>query len=321
MTIPDEHRSLLDRKLLFVTGKGGVGKTTVTAGLGLLAAGLGMRALVCDVDATGDVSAFFEAGPFRFQETEVLANLWAMSMDTEASLREYLKLYLKVPVIGRIGALAKVFEFVATAAPGVREVLVVGKLCWEVKQGHWDIVIVDSPASGHIIGHLAAPQAINQLARTGLIRSQTGWMTDILSDPAKTGTCIVTTPEEMPVNETLDLATRLRSETTVSLASVIVNRVFPELFNDSEEEVFEAISSGRCAAKIEQVIGPEASTVLAAARLAVTLRRSKAKHLERLRSEIEPSVPILYLPYIFSHFHGLRTTRKIAQAISEEIGI
>ncbi len=316
----DEHLSLLDHKLVFVTGKGGVGKTSVAAGLSLLAANLGMRVLLCDVDATGDVSAFFETGPIRFQETEVMPNLWAMSMDTEASLREYLKLYLKVPIIGRVGALAKVFDFVATAAPGVHEVLVVGKLCWEVKQGRWDIVIVDAPASGHVIGHLAAPQAINRLAHTGLIRSQTGWMMDILSDPAKTGACIVTTPEEMPVNETLELVTRLRSETTVSLASVVVNRVFPELFNSAEEEVFEAVSQGDCAARMEEEIGPAASTVLAAARLAVSLRRSKAQHLERLRSEVDSAAPILYLPYIFSHFHGLRTTRKIAQAIAEETG-
>ena len=106
-----------------------------------------------------------------------------MSMDTEASLREYLRLNLRIPVVGRIGPLAKAFDFVATAAPGVREILTVGKLCYEVREQHYDLVVVDASATGHIVGQLAAPQAINDLVKVGLIRSQTDWMLDILSDP------------------------------------------------------------------------------------------------------------------------------------------
>ncbi len=104
-------------------------------------------------------------------------------MDTEASLREYLRCNLRIPVVGRIGPLAKAFDFVATAAPGVREILTVGKLCYEVRENHYDLVVVDASATGHIIGQLAAPQAINDLVKVGLIRSQTDWMLDILSDP------------------------------------------------------------------------------------------------------------------------------------------
>ena len=91
-----------------------------------------------------------------------------MSMDTEASLREYLKLNLRIPVVGRLGPVARAFDFVATAAPGVREILTVGKLCYEVREGHYDLVVVDAPATGHIISQLAAPQAINDLVKVGL---------------------------------------------------------------------------------------------------------------------------------------------------------
>ena len=198
---------LLDLRLVFVTGKGGVGKTTVAAGLAQLAAEHGKRVLVCEVDAKGDVTSLFEAPPTDFTPREIAPGVWSMSMDTEASLREYLKLHLRIPVVGRIGPLAKAFDFVATAAPGVREILTVGKLCWEVRERHYDLVVVDAPASGHIIGQLAAPQAINDLVKVGLIRSQTDWMLDILSDPRQTGLVAVCTPEEMPVSETLELAT------------------------------------------------------------------------------------------------------------------
>ena len=124
---------LLDRKLLFVTGKGGVGKTTVAAGLAVLAARHGKRTLLCEVDAKGNLATFFETGPIGFEPKPVIDGLWAMAMQTEESLKEYLRLQLKVPLLARIGPLARTFDFVASAAPGVREILTVGKLCYEVR--------------------------------------------------------------------------------------------------------------------------------------------------------------------------------------------
>src|SRR3546814_5315066 len=93
-----------------------------------------------------------------------------MSMDTEESLKEYLRLQLKVPLVARIGPLARTFDFVANAAPGVKEILTVGKLLWEVREEHYDLVVVDAVASGHITGQLAAPQAIQQLVQVGMVR-------------------------------------------------------------------------------------------------------------------------------------------------------
>ena len=312
--------ALLDLKLLFVTGKGGVGKTTVASALALLASLRGKKVLICEVDAKGDVAGFYEASPTGFNEREILPGLFAMTMDTEASLREYLKLQLKIPVVGRIGPLAKAFDFVATAAPGVREILTVGKLCYEVRERNYDLVVVDAPASGHIIGQLAAPQAINNLVKVGLIRTQTDWMLEILSDSRQTGLVAVCTPEEMPVNETIELAERVREETTVQLSAVVVNRVLPELFGRQEEQVFDALTEPDPLATLDALVGGEARPVLDAARLAVTMRRTRTTHLDRLRHGIEDSVPMLYLPYLFTRSHGLRTTRQVAASLGEELG-
>ena len=311
--------ALLDRKLLFVTGKGGVGKTTIAASLGLLAAEQGKRTLVCEVDAKGNLADFYEAGPTVFKARELQPNLWAMSMNTEESLKEYLSLQLKIPLLAKIGPLARTFDFIANAAPGVKEILTVGKLTWEVREHHYDLVVVDSVASGHIIGQLTAPQGINELVQVGMVRNQTQWMLDILNDPTKTGVVIASAPEEMPVAETIELAERLRTDTKVDLAAVVVNRVLPELFTDREEALFESLRSPTHAATLSDAVGGDVGPVLDAAELAVTLRRTRAEHLATLRASLDPRLPLLYVPYLFTRSHGARATRRVAELLADEL--
>jgi len=313
---------LLDRKLLFVTGKGGVGKTTIAASLALLAAQHGKRTLVGEIDAKGNLADFYETGPTSFKEREVSPGLWAMSMDTEESLKEYLSLQLKVPFVARLGPLARTFDFVANAAPGVKEILTVGKFLWEVRERHYDLVVVDAVATGHIVGQLAAPAAIQDLVHVGLVHDQTDWMLDILGDPVRTGVVIVSAPEEMPVNETLELAVRLRSETVVDLAAVVANRVLPELFGRSEEEVFNRINdeAGKGAEILGAAVGGPVQQLLDGAALAVRLRRTRAQHLTRLRDELPAGTPLLYVPYLFQRSHGARATRQVAAHLAEELG-
>jgi anion-transporting ArsA/GET3 family ATPase len=316
--------SLLDRRLLFFTGKGGVGKSTMAAATALLAANVGKRVLLVEVDAKGDAPAQFEHAPVGFVPEEIHPGVLALAMDTEASLREYLRLNLRMPVIGRLGPLARVLDFVATAAPGVKEILTIGKIAWEVRESiegraDFDLVVVDAAATGHIVAQLGAADAIRELVDVGPLRNQTQWVSDLLADPRVTAVNIVTTPEEMPVAETIELTQRLRQEAQVPLGSVIVNRVLPELFTHADEETFAALRTERASAILTEHAGAGATAVLDAARLAVSLRRTRAVHLEHLRTTVD--LPLLYVPYLFVRAHGLRVTRMVADALGEELGL
>jgi anion-transporting ArsA/GET3 family ATPase len=315
---------LLQRRLLFFTGKGGVGKSTVTAAMALLAARHGKRVLVVEVDAKGNLPTLFEHAPVGFKPVEVQPGVHVMTMHTEESLQEYLRLNLKVPVLGRIGPLARMLDFVASAAPGVKEILTVGMICWVVKEAlegraPWDLVVVDASATGHVLAQLDAPAAIQELVSVGPVRSQTEWMAKILADPALTALNVVATPEEMPVSETIELVAHARAEVDVPLGAVIVNRVLPELFTRADELTFEALREPAVETQLVSRVGPGTTAVLDAARLAVSLRRTRATHLERLRAEVD--LPMLYLPYLFVRSHGLRVTRMVAEALSQELGL
>ena len=315
---------LLGRRLLFFTGKGGVGKSTVTAATALLAADRGQRVLVVEADAKGAIPGAFEQPTVGFEPREVYPGVCAMAMRTEDALKEYLRVNLRVPVLGRLGPLARVLDFVATAAPGVKEILTVGKVCWEVRESiegraDWDLVVVDAAATGHIIGQLDAPRAIQELVSVGMVREQTDWMVELLSDASVTGLNVVATPEEMPVNETIELVQRARVELSVPLGAVVVNRVLPELFTHADEETFAALRGDEAGAVLTARAGSGSTAVLDAARLAVSLRRTRAVHLAELRQAVE--LPMLYLPYLFVRDQGLRVTKMVADSLAQELGL
>ena len=306
-------------RLLFVTGKGGVGKSTLASAIGLLSAAGGNRTLVCDLDAAGGIADALQLRKLRFGPTNVVGNLDAMAMETEAALREYLKLQLRFPVVPPLGPMARSLDFVATAAPGVREILTVGKVCHEVRVANYDTVVVDGPATGHIVGQLAAPRGIRELVSVGLIRGHTEWMLDMLNDPTTTGIVIVTLAEEMPIVETLELAERLAAETDVDLAAVIVNRVLPELFARSEEHLYDRIRSQACVSAMADELSGSVDSLIEATDLLIELRRDRTDHLGTLRQNLPAGVPLLYVPELFARASGLRATRQLADALAAEL--
>ena len=308
--------SILDRRLVFVTGKGGVGKTSTAAALAHLAAQRGKKTLVCEMDAKGSLADAFDVGPLAFEPRKLEPNLFAMAMNTEDALKEYLRLFAKVPFIGRIGPLARTFDFLADAAPGVREILVIGKLCYAVREQHYDIGIVDAEATGHIISQIGAPMTIREMAQVGMVRDQTDWMLEVLHDTSITGVAIVTTPEEMPVTESLALIERIEDETGVVATTLIANRVLPDVFNKRQRQVADRIDEAL--PLITDAVGRAGSTVLEASRITDARRRIGRGHLDRLRAESD--LPILTVPELFTRATGRRVVTLVAEALEPVVG-
>ncbi len=311
---------LLDRQLLFVSGKGGTGKTSVAAALADLAVRQGKRTLVCEMDAKGALAAAFEVRELTFQPSEVQPGLFAMVMNTEDSLREYLRLFIRIPLVARIGPLARTFDFVADAAPGVKEILGIGKLCHEVRERHYDLVIVDAEASGHIVAQIDAPRAISELVHVGMVRDQTEWMLEILRDARRTGLVVVTTPEEMPVTETIELVEKVQATTEVDVAAVIANRVLPQWFSGSDSTVFEALLAPAAQAPLAAAAGPKVATVFHAAQLAQARRDVTVRYLGMLREGVPATVPLVLVPELFTRSGGRRVVSLLADALHEELG-
>lgn len=244
----------------------------MAAALATAAARQGKRVLACEMDDKGSLAAYLGRSDIGFTPVEAAPNVYAMAMNTEDSLREYIRLFLRVPIIGSLTPLARIFDFVANAAPAVKEILAVGKLCYEVRERNYDLVVVDSEASGHFVAQVSAPDALATLVRIGIVADQTKWMSDLLHDPAVSTVLAVVTPEEMPVVETIELRARLAKSTPIDFAGVVINRM-PRV-----------VDSGVLKAASDPSVGGETRDVLA---WLVERRRSAETHAKRLAEAFE----------------------------------
>lgn len=340
--------SIFDRELLVVSGKGGVGKSTLAAALGLLAAERGLRTIVAEVGEQSRLRALFGVGESeRGGETELQEGLWSLSIDPDRALMEWLQ-SLGGRVSGRVLASSSTFQYFAAAAPGAKELVSMVKI-WELTQGKrwrgrersYDMVVLDAPATGHALGMLDSPRTFGAIARVGPIAGQAERLQQLLQDPERSDYIAVAHASELAVTETLELQRRLGEQLGRELRAVVVNGTLPQRFDAGELEQLSSLTarasraqqprSATAQAKRSREAQPRASrrptgtagdgaaTVQAAAAAARAIsERARAQHnqLARLRRR---GFDVASVPFQFSDEVDLAGVRQIAEQLRRKL--
>jgi hypothetical protein len=312
--------SLLDKRLVLVTGKGGVGKTTVAAALGLAAARRGKRTVVCEVAEQKRIPTLFSSEDTD-GETEIAAGLFAVSVDPERAKEEWLRYQLKSRTLAGLLGGSRLFQYLTAAAPGLSELVTIGKV-WDLAQlerrtggSVFDLAIVDAPATGHALAMLTSPRTFASVARLGPVGRQAEKIDRFVRDEASTGVLMTALPEEMPVNETIEFERSLRDELGMGVDRIVVNALHPARFSAAEARALEGVArAGGGAARAAGWAAPagcqtapaaapaaEPSPVAGAA-LAAALsehRRARAEHAQLRRLRRAATAPVVTLPRVF----------------------
>jgi anion-transporting ArsA/GET3 family ATPase len=301
-------------RLVIVAGKGGVGKTTVSAALARAAAKAGLTTLIVEVEGKSGLAALFGQEPLSYDEV-VLApgggpdgagDVRGRTLTPDDALLEYLRDHGLHRISRRLvssGAL----DVVATAAPGIKDILILGKVKQLERGRAADLIVLDAPAAGHSITFLLAARALLDAVRVGPINTQAQEVLDMLTDPARCSVLLVTLPEETPVNELVDTAYHLEDRVGVSLGPVVVNSVLPERPGLEADPVAAAAEAGTTLRR------GEADALAAAADFRRHRMALQQHQIDRLAERLP--LPQLRLPFLFTADLGPAELDVLAEAL------
>jgi anion-transporting ArsA/GET3 family ATPase len=312
-------------RVTIVAGKGGVGKTTVSAALAYLAAVSGLRVLIVEVEGKSGLPALFgREGALGYEETLLMAagpragRVSARTLTPDDALLEYLEDRGMRRISKRLTATGTL-DVIATAVPGIKDILVLGKVKQIEQQiaagapGAPDCIIVDAPAAGHAVSFLSSAYGLVEAAAVGPIRTQAADVVALLSDPDRCQVMLVTLPEETPVNEAVDTAFHLEDRAGVKLGPVVVNGLWPRL----------GLPAGSAAGALEScgihLDDAEVDLIDAAATFRRDRQAQQGEQLGRLGSLLP--LPQLHLPYLFTTDLGLSGTRTLAAALAAALEV
>ncbi len=305
--------SLYDPRLVLFSGKGGVGKTTISSGYALACAKRGERTLLMELNVQDRFSSYFGSQEVGSEIVEVEDNLYAVNVTPKAALEEYGMMLLRVKLIYRAVFENDIVQTFLRAIPGLDELLMIGKAFHHATEEQsdgspvWDKVVVDAPATGHGLFLLQIPTVITSSLSSGHMYRRAREIFEFLSDPASTAFNLVTLAEEMPVNETLMLREEARERIGIPTANVVVNGLYPQLFDEE--------TSGWLEGKRREYEGEDGG--LAGLFDAAVFRRKRVemqrRYVAKLRREMEG--PFFEIPYYFTD----RMTFPQIEAIAEEL--
>ncbi|HMC39549.1 MAG TPA: ArsA-related P-loop ATPase [Acidimicrobiales bacterium] len=303
-------------RVIIVAGKGGVGKTTSAAALAVAAVRAGRRALLVELEGKSGLGSMFGVGTIS-GETEVYPGLTVLPLAPDEALLEYLESHGLRRMSKRLvhsGAL----DIVATAVPGMKEILVLGKVKALQRAGAADVIIVDGPAAGHAVTFLLSPKGLLDAVRVGPVLTQAVEVTEMLADPDRAQVMLVTLPEETPVNETAETAEAFVDRIGLTLGPLVVNGVYPDRPLDrlTTPEAVRALAERAGAGR--PVPESEVEQLARAARFLVRRRGLQEEQLGRLADRLE--LPQVVLPFLFSSDIGPAELEVLADALTAGVG-
>jgi len=314
----DPEQFFTASQLVIVAGKGGVGKTTVSATLARAAAAQGLSSLIIEVEGKSGLAAMYGRPGFSYDEVTLSASdeaaghaaVRARTLTPDEALVEYLQDSGMRRISKRLlssGAL----DMMSTAVPGIHDILVLGKVKQMERAGLADLLILDAPAAGHAISFLQSASGLADAVRIGPLNAQARDVIDLLSDPARCQVVLVTLPEETPVNELVETAYQLEDRVGVSLGPVVVNGCYPERSGLDQDPAAAAREAGTA------LRTGESEALRSAAAFRQERMALQAEQVQRLSAALP--IPQLHLPYLFESEIGPAQLDQLAEALLDGV--
>jgi len=302
-------RDLLDKRLIFVTGKGGVGKTTVTAALARLAASRGRTVLVCEIDTDASMGHIFGAADIGFEPRRVEPRIYAANLTRTECMGAFIRRFVPSRRVADLILKNRVANIFFDSAPSVMEAVILDQLATlsEQKVPAFDLILVDLPASGHALTFLDVPRSMVEMVRVGNLAKHMQGLAEQIADPNRSELLLVALPEELSVNETIELWSAARERLQIRTNRVVINGLRERDVQPGDADIARAaVAAGANAEAMDRVAW--------GAQLGAWWREQDRVNAERLREAIDGQ--IVEVPYVFARVDERDLVEHVADALN-----
>lgn len=295
--------TILDRRLAIISGKGGVGKTTVAAAIGVLAARSGKRVLVAEVEGKSALAELFEVAKLTEEPRKLRQNLYGMNISAEEALQEYFDVQLHMKAIAKPLIASQLVDYVTHSAPGLRDILLLGKVWYAAtRRKEFDLIVLDSAAAGHAVSMLRSPEGFLHAVPIGPLANHARGILEWLQDPSQVSIHLASLAEEMPVNETIETTRKLEGELGMDVSHVFLNMLYPPISVEPEGPAHSYSAAAlvtRAEAAGAQLSEQTAAELSRLADFYAARRTLQQEHRRELVAELSSTAVIVDLPYLF----------------------
>jgi Mrp family chromosome partitioning ATPase len=311
----DFERWCSTSRVVIVAGKGGVGKTTVSAALAVAAKQAGLNVLIVEVEGKSGLAATFDRPPLTYEEVELRPGIRARTLTPDDALVEYLQDH-GLRRIGRRLSQSGALEVVSTAVPGMKDILVLGKVKQLERDGVADLIVLDAPAAGHAVQFLLSARGLLDAVSVGPVNRQAAEVIELLGDPSRCQVMLVTLPEETPVSELVDTAYAIEDRAGVALGPIVVNGCAQEIVGLCAQPFGSGPAQARSDATAVGIAlsDTDAHALATAASVRLGLRARQQEQRARLAARLP--LPQIELPFLFTADLGPDEIDTLAAALT-----